>query len=75
MNADPGIIRVTDTSVRDIALKQACHAGFYPVGDIADGNQTLSGEQNIDFIVGVVMRIGHGPPFFCIFIGYFKIFV
>ena len=52
MNADPGIIRVTDTSVRDIALKQACHAGFYPVGDIADGNQTLSGEQNIDFIVG-----------------------
>ena len=75
MDAYPGIIRVTDTSVRDIALKQACHAGFYPVGDISDGNQTLSGEKNIDFIVGVVMRIGHGPPFFCIFIGYFKIFV
>lgn len=75
MDADPGIIRVTDASVRDIALKQACHAGFYPVGDIADGNQTLPGEQNIDFIVGVVMRIGHGPPFFCIFIGYFKIFI
>ena len=75
MDADPGIIRVTDASVRDIALKQACHAGFYMVGDIADGNQTLPGEQNIDFIVGVVMRIGHGPSFFCIFIGYFKIFI
>ena len=74
MDADPGIIRVTDASVRDIALKQACHAGFSPVGDTAAGNQTLHGEQNIDFIVGVVMRIGHGPSFFCIFIGNFKIF-
>lgn len=44
MDAYPGIICVTDTSVRDIALKQACHAGFYPVGGIADGNQTLPGE-------------------------------
>ena len=44
MDANSGIIRVTDTSMRDIALKQACHAGFYTVGDIADGNQTLSGE-------------------------------
>jgi len=44
MDAYPGIICVTDTSMRDITLKQACHAGFYSVGDVADGNQTFSGE-------------------------------
>lgn len=75
MDTDSGIIRVSDTSMRDIAFEQAGHASFYPVGDIADGNQTFPGEQNVDFIIGVVMRIGHGPPLFCIFIGYFKIFV
>ena len=59
MNTDSGIISVANTSMRDIAFEQAGHARCYPVGDIADGDQTLSGKQNIDFVIGVVMRIGH----------------